>query len=226
MDQILWRSVDAYFEELLVLPDVALNTALQTSDAAGLPRINVTSCQGKLLQILAEIQRAKAILEIGTLGGYSTIWFARALPADGRLVTLEINPEYAAIAMQNIARAGFAHLVDIRTGVAIESMEQLVQEGTLPFDLIFIDADKSGNPAYLEWSIKLSRPGTVIICDNVVRQGAVLDSSSTDPDVTGTRRFCEMVAGNPALTATAIQTVGSKGYDGFVIARVNDKKEK
>lgn len=226
MNQTVWNAVDTYFEELLVQPDAESGAALHSSNAAGLPCINVTAGQGKLLQILAQMQGAQTILEIGTLGGYSTIWLARALPGNGRLVTLEINPEHVAVAMKNITRAGLAHLVDIRTGVATESMEQLVHEGVSPFDLIFIDADKSNNPVYLEWSLRLSRPGTVIICDNVVRQGAVIDSSSTDPDVMGTRRFCELVANNPVLTATAIQTVGSKGYDGFVIARVNERCKK
>ncbi|HEY8026448.1 MAG TPA: O-methyltransferase, partial [Burkholderiaceae bacterium] len=184
------------------------------------PPHNVAPNQGKLLQLFAQMQNARKILEIGTLGGYSTIWLARALPEGGRLVTLEANPEHAAVARANIARAGLARIVQVRVGKAIETLPLLMEEGAGPFDLIFIDADKPSNPAYLEWSIKLSRPGTVIIGDNVVRNGAVADPASTDANVLGVRCFFDLMAENPRLSATAIQTVGSKGYDGFSLAIV------
>ncbi|HEU5014489.1 MAG TPA: O-methyltransferase [Roseiflexaceae bacterium] len=220
MNQATWSAVDVYFTERLVPSDAALDAALRDSEAAGLPQHNVAPNQGKLLQILASMQGARTILEIGTLGGYSTIWLARALPAGGRVVTLEANPTHAAVAQKNIARAGLAHVVDIRVGNAIETLPQLAQEGLAPFDFIFIDADKPSNPEYLAWALKLSRPGTVIVGDNVVRNGAVIDSASTDGNVVGVRRFFELIAANQQLTATAIQTVGSKGYDGFAIAIV------
>jgi predicted O-methyltransferase YrrM len=220
MNQATWSAVDVYFTERLVPSDAALDAALRDSEAAGLPQHNVAPNQGKLLQILASMQGARTILEIGTLGGYSTIWLARALPAGGRVVTLEANPTHAAVAQKNIARAGLAHVVDIRVGNAIETLPQLAQEGLAPFDFIFIDADKPSNPEYLAWALKLSRPGTVIVGDNVVRNGAVVDSNSVDGNVVGVRRFFELIAANQQLTATAIQTVGSKGYDGFAIAIV------
>lgn len=221
MNQATWSAVDTYFTERLVPSDAALDAALRESAAAGLPQHNVAPNQGKLLQILASMQGARKILEIGTLGGYSTIWLARALPPGGRVVTLEANPHHAAVAQKNIARAGLADLVDIRVGKAIETLPQLAQEGIAPFDFTFIDADKPGNPDYLTWALKLSRPGTVIVGDNVVRDGAVIDPTSTDSNVGGVRRFFDLIAANERLTATAIQTVGSKGYDGFVIAIVN-----
>lgn len=221
MNQATWSAVDAYFTERLVPSDAALDAALRDSAAAGLPPHNVAPNQGKLLQILASMQGARTILEIGTLGGYSTIWLARALPPGGRVVTLEANPTHAAVAQKNIARAGLADVVDIRVGKAIETLPHLAQEGIAPFDFIFIDADKPGNPDYLAWSLKLARPGTVIVGDNVVRDGAVIDPTSTDSNVGGVRRFFDLIAANERLTATAIQTVGSKGYDGFAIAIVN-----
>jgi predicted O-methyltransferase YrrM len=223
MNQETWSSVDKYLVDLLVPSDPALNAALADADAAGLPPHNVAPNQGKLLQLLAKICGARTVLEIGTLGGYSAIWLARALPAGGRLVTLEANPKHAEVAFANIARAGLASVVDLRVGKAIDTLPRLAAEGIAPFDLIFIDADKPSNPEYLGWSLELSRPGTVIIGDNVVRNGAVTDSSSTDPNVQGVRRFLEIISSEPRLSATALQTVGSKGYDGFVIALVQER---
>ena len=220
MNQETWSSVDKYFTDLLVPSDPALNAALADTNAAGLPQHNVAPNQGKLLQLLAKICGARTVLEIGTLGGYSTIWLARALPAGGRLVTLEANPKHAEVAFANIVRAGLASAVDLRVGKAVDILPRLAAEGIAPFDLIFIDADKPSNPEYLGWSLKLSRPGTVIIGDNVVRNGAVTDSSSTDPNV---QRFLELISSEPRLSATALQTVGSKGYDGFAIAIVQER---
>lgn len=222
MNQQLWTAVDEYFTQAFIPFDAALNHALQASQAADLPSHHVAPNQGKLLQLLAQIQGAKRILEIGTLGGYSTIWLARSLPSDGCLITLEVNPQYADVAADNIAKAGLAEIVDIRVGAAIDALKQLVQAGTEPFDIIFIDADKPSNPDYLNESLKLSRPGTIIIGDNVVREGEVANAASSDPKVQGVRKFCELLALEPRLSATAIQTVGSKGYDGFAIARVSD----
>jgi len=221
MGQETWSTVDNFFSNRLIPSDPTLEAALHASDAAGLPHIHVAPNQGKLLQLLAQMQGAQKILEIGTLGGYSTIWLARALPEGGRLVTLEADPEHAAVAKANLARAGLSHVVDVRVGNALLTLPQLVQEGIGPFDFIFIDADKPGYPEYLEWSLKLSRPGTVIVGDNVVRNGAVSDPTSTNQDVVGVRRFIDLMSGNPRLSATAIQTVGSKGYDGFSLAIVN-----
>jgi predicted O-methyltransferase YrrM len=222
MTQEQWTEVDRYFIDLLLPPDPALDKALQTSAAAGLPPHNVSPNQGKLLLLLAQIQGARTILEIGTLGGYSTIWLARALPRDGRLITLEANPKHAEVARTNIAHAGLSDLVDLRLGLALSTLPQIATEGNSPFDLIFIDADKPNNPDYLIWALKLSRRGSLIIADNVVRNGAVVDATSSDPNVQGVRRFNELLASEPRLSATAIQTVGSKGYDGFAIAIVTD----
>jgi predicted O-methyltransferase YrrM len=215
-----WTAVDGYINSLLVPPDPVMEAALQASLAAGLPPISVSPSQGKLLQLLAQIRQARTILEIGTLGGYSTIWLARALPAGGRLVTLELDPKHAAVAAANFARAGLSRIIELRLGSALESLPQLVAEGRGPFDLIFIDADKPGYPDYFKWALKLSRRGSVIIADNVVRNGAVIDAGSVDPLVQGVRRFNEQVAAEPRVSATEIQTVGSKGYDGFAIMLV------
>ncbi|MGW7002077.1 O-methyltransferase [Streptomyces sp. NPDC054933] len=220
MSQQTWTAVDDYFDALLVNEDAALRTALVDSDAAGLPPVHVAPNQGKLLNLLARMHGARTVLEIGTLGGYSTIWLARALPAGGRLVTLEADEGYAAVAAANIARAGLAHVVDIRIGKALETLPLLADEDAAPFDLVFIDADKPSNPDYLEWALKLTRPGSIIVADNVVRDGAVTDQASADPRVQGVRRFTELIAENPRLTATAVQTVGSKGYDGFILSIV------
>ncbi|WP_375496163.1 O-methyltransferase [uncultured Nostoc sp.] len=220
MNQEQWTAVDRYFTDLLVPSDPALDTALQTSAAAGLPSHNVSPNQGKLLLLLAQIQGARSILEIGTLGGYSTICLARALPSDGRLITLEADPKHAEVARANIAHAGLSKLVDLRLGQALSTLPQIAAENQGPFDLIFIDADKPSNPEYFAWALKLSRRGSLIIADNVVRNGAVIDAASSDPSVQGVRRFNELLASEPRVNATAIQTVGSKGYDGFAIAIV------
>ncbi|WP_433966030.1 O-methyltransferase [Tunturiibacter gelidiferens] len=222
MNQDLWTSVDRFLTDTLIHPDQALDEAMRANRDAGLPAIDVAPNQGKLLHLVARIHKAKRILEVGTLGGYSTIWLARALPPDGKLVTLELNPTHAQVAAANINRAGLSSLVDIRVGPALESLASLHEEHAFPFDLIFLDADKPNNPVYLEWAIKLSRPGTVIIGDNVIRDGAILDPNSTDPVVSGTRTFVERLGTHPRLDATALQTVGSRGYDGFAIAIVNE----
>jgi predicted O-methyltransferase YrrM len=224
-----WTAVDRYITDLLVPEDPALDAAIAASDAAGLPPIAVTPNQGKLLGLLARVQGARTILELGTLGGYSTIWLARALPAGGRLVTLEAEAEYAEIARANIARAGFAETVELRVGPALQTLPQLVTEGAGPFDLIFVDADKKNNPGYFEWALQLSRPGTLIIVDNVVRGGAILDPDADDPTlgnegIRGVRLFFEKLAAERGVDATAIQTVGSKGYDGFAIAIVGGEE--
>jgi predicted O-methyltransferase YrrM len=220
MSQNLWTAVDAYFTDVLVPSDLALEAALRDSDAAGLPPINVAPNQGKLLQLLAQMQGAKKILEIGTLGGYSTIWLARALPKNGKLITLELDSKHADVAKRNIARANLSNLVDIRVGKATETLFLIEKENVAPFDFIFIDADKPSNPDYLAWSLKLSRPGTVIIADNVVRNGEVTNPNTTDANVIGVRRFFDLLSAEARVSATAIQTVGSKGYDGFALGIV------
>src|SRR5689334_12837284 len=189
-----WTAVDHYFADLLIPADPILEAALEASDRAELPPAAVAPNQGKLLMLLAQIHGSRTVLEVGTLGGYSTIWLARALPPDGHLITLEANPKHAEVARANIARAGLENLVELRLGRAVDSLARLVAEGRGPFDLIFIDADKPSNPDYLAWALKLSRRGTLIIADNVVRDGAVADSTSTDPNVQGVRRFTELVA--------------------------------
>lgn len=221
MSQAQWTAVDAYFDSLFVPPDLVLDATQRDADAAGLPQHQVSPSQGKLLMLLAQIHGARRVLEIGTLGGYSTIWLARGLPADGQIITLEAEPTHAEVARANIARAGFGHTVDVRVGRAVETLAQLESEGTAPFDLIFIDADKPSNPDYLRSSLRLSRRGTLIIADNVVRDGAVVDAASADPSVQGVRKFNEMLAADPRVSVTAIQTVGSKGYDGFALVLVN-----
>jgi predicted O-methyltransferase YrrM len=220
MTQELWTAVDHYLEEMLVSSDPALDAALEASAASDLPSIQVSPTQGKLLHLLAKGMGARRILEIGTLGGYSTIWLARALPADGKLITLELEQKHAEVARTNIARAGLANVVDLRLGPALDTLPKLASEG-LRFDMIFIDADKPGYAQYFPWAVKLSRPGTVIIADNVVRKGAVADPGSTDANVQGIRRFYEAVKAEPRVSATSIQTVGSKGYDGFALLVVN-----
>ena len=220
MTQEQWTAVDRYLCGQLLPPDPALEAALQASIAAGLPPIHVSPNQGKLLQLLARLQQARTILEIGTLGGYSTIWLARALPAGGRLITLEADPGHAAVARANFVRAGLAGVVELRPGRALDTLPQLAAEGRGPFDLIFIDADKPGYPDYFAWALKLTRRGSLIIVDNVVRKGAVIDPVSPNPNVQGVRRLHELIAAESRVSATAIQTVGSKGYDGFVLALV------
>lgn len=216
MTQKTWQAVDNYFNQLLIPSDEALEAALKASDTAGLPAIQVTASHGKFLHLLARLMGAQKILEIGTLGGYSTIWLARALPADGRLVTLEIDPKHAEVARNNLARTGLSAIAEVRVGRAVDTLPQLANEA--PFDLIFIDADKPSNPDYFQWALKLSRPGTLIVVDNVVRDGAVVNAHSPDPNVQGVRRLNELIAAEPRVSATALQTVGGKGYDGLVLA--------
>jgi predicted O-methyltransferase YrrM len=214
----LWTSVDEYLASTLIGPDEYLEAALRDSEAAGLPAIQVTPLQGKLLNFLARLAGARRILEVGTLGGYSTIWLARALPPEGRLVTLEIDPKHADVARRNVERAGLAGVVEVRLGRALDLLPQLAAEGS--FDLAFIDADKPSNPDYFEWALKLSRPGGLIVIDNVVREGAVVDAESNDAAVVGVRRVLELIAAEPRVTSTALQTVGAKGYDGFSVSLV------
>ncbi|GHG90828.1 O-methyltransferase [Streptomyces lanatus] len=216
----VWDDVDEYFSAHLAPEDDTLRAALRDSDAADLPQINVTASQGKLLQLLAQLQGARNILEIGTLGGYSTIWMARALPADGRLISLEYSAKYAEVATRNIARAGLDAIVEVRVGPALESLPKLADENPAPFDLVFIDADKANNPHYIEWALRLTSTGSLIILDNVVRDGRVVDAESDAPDVRGTRAAIELIGSHPRLSGTAVQTVGGKGYDGFALARV------
>ena len=221
MNQEQWTAVDDYINSKLIPDDAALEAALKESAKANLPAIAVTPCQGKLLHILARMQNARRILEIGTLGGYSTIWLARALPKDGRLITLELSPKHAEVALANVKRAGLSKLVDLRLGKAIDTLPKLAKEKAGPFDLIFIDADKASIPDYFTWSLKLSRKGTLIVVDNVVRKGAILDAKTTDEDVQGVRRLNDMLAKESRVTATTLQTVGSKGYDGLTLVFVN-----
>ncbi|MEU8968823.1 MULTISPECIES: O-methyltransferase [Streptomyces] len=216
----LWDDVDDYFISQLAPDDEALQAALRENEAAGLPDIAVTAAQAKFLQLLAQLQGARTVLEIGTLGGYSTIWLARALPEDGRLVSLEYSARHAEVAVRNIARAGLDRVAEVRVGPALESLPKLADENPPPFDLVFIDADKANNAHYVEWALKLTRAGSVIVIDNVVRGGRVADPDSTDPDVLGTRAAIDLIATHPRLSGTAVQTVGRKGYDGFALARV------
>jgi predicted O-methyltransferase YrrM len=222
MTQEHWSAVDRYITDLLVPGDPVLDEALRANAQAGLPPHDVSATQGQLLLLLARLRNARTILEIGTLGGYSTIWLARALPADGRLITLEADPKHAEVARHNITRAGLADIVELRLGRALETLPQLAAEGRGPFDLIFIDADKRNNPSYFVWVLKLCRRGSLIIADNVVRAGAVVDPTTGDPDVDGMRRFFDLLAADRRVLATAIQTVGHKGYDGFAIALVTE----
>jgi predicted O-methyltransferase YrrM len=211
-----WTAVDEYFVEHLIPADEVLDATLAASAAAGLPDIQVSPTQGRLLQLLAQIHGARSILEIGTLGGYSTICLARGMAKDGLLTTLEIDPKHADVARANFARAGLTDVIDLRLGRALDTLPELAG----PFDLIFIDADKQHNPDYFTWALRLSRPGTVIIVDNVVRGGRVLETSGQDDVISGTRRVVELIGAEPRVTATAIQTVGGKGYDGFILATV------
>jgi predicted O-methyltransferase YrrM len=220
VNQNLAKAVDDYFTKTVVAPDRALEEALAANAAAGLPSIDVSAPQGKLIHLLARMTGARKALEIGALGGYSTIWLASALPHDGRLITLERSARHAEVARKNVARAGFGGKVEIRTGAALETLPKIEAEGLGPFDFVFIDADKENNAAYVEWALKLSRPGTTIVVDNVVRDGEVADARSADSDVVGVRRMFEAMAREPRLSATAIQTVGAKGWDGFALAIV------
>ena len=216
----IWKQVDRYFADALIAHGEEFNAALDENRKADLPAIDVTPLQGKFLEVLIRATGGKRILEIGTLGAYSTLWLARALPHDGLVVTLELEPRHAQIARQNLEAAGFADRVDLRLGPASETLAALAKEHVVPFDFIFIDADKASYPEYLQWSLKLSRPGTLIVADNVVRDGKVIDAEHPDPNVQGIRRFTEMVSKESRLSATVLQTVAGKGYDGFVIAVV------
>jgi len=220
MSEPVWTAVDDYVASVCLPPDPALDAALESSRAAGLPAISVSAPQGKLLHLLARMIGARKILEIGTLGGYSAIWLARALPEGGRLVTLEYEQKHAEVARQNISRAGLSDRVDIRVGRAIETLPTLDAEGAGPFDLVFIDADKTGYADYWPWALRLARPGAVIIADNVVRDGKVADANSSDQNVQGVRRYLARVGAEPRVTSTVLQTVGAKGYDGLSIAIV------
>ena len=220
MAQEIWEAVDKYFDGLLMPSDPALDDALAAAAAANLPAIQVSSAQGKLLHLLARILGARNILEIGTLGGYSTIWMARALPEGGRIITLEADLKHADVARKNFARAGVDSKVELRLGKALDTLPQIAAEGRGPFDMFFIDANKSNMPEYFEWSLKLARKGSIIFADNVVRDGAVLDAKSKDADIQGIRRFAEMVGKEKRVSATAMQTVGAKSYDGFALMLV------
>ena len=219
-DAKLWAAVDHYIGERLVPSDPALEAALEANAAAGLPAIDVSPVQGKLLHVLALTKGARRILEIGTLGGYSTIWMARALPAGGRLVSLEREPRHAKVARANLKRAGVSGKVEIRVGPAADSLAELVKKRAAPFDLIFIDADKENIPAYIGWALKLAKRGTLMVIDNVVREGAILNAASKDPDIQGVRAMFELLAAEPRLSAAAIQTVGTKTWDGLALAVV------
>ncbi|MFF1874385.1 O-methyltransferase [Streptomyces sp. CB03911] len=220
MSQQQWDAVDDYFAETLIGHDPVLEAATAAADEAGLPHIAVAPNQGKLLHLLALTQGARRILEVGTLGGYSAIWLARALPADGTLITLEIDPKHAEVARRNLERAGLGEVAEVRLGPAADSLAALEADGVDPFDLVFIDADKPGNPEYFARALKLTAPGSLIIVDNVVRGGAVADADSADRSVIGTRALHDLIAAEPRVSATSVQTVGAKGYDGFTLARV------
>jgi predicted O-methyltransferase YrrM len=218
MSDVKWQAVEDFISGHLIEEDAALSQAQKASAAAGLPDIAVSATQGKLLQLLAQTLGARKILEIGTLGGYSSIWLARGLVPDGRLITLEVDPAHADVARRNLDRAGLGGRVEVRLGPALETLPGLVEAG--PFDLIFIDADKQNNADYFKWAVRLARPGSLIIVDNVVRDGKVADADSSEPMVLGTRRLFAALAADQSVEATALQTVGPKGYDGFVVARV------
>jgi predicted O-methyltransferase YrrM len=220
MSQDQWTAVDQYIDDTFALTDAALSGAIAESQAAGLPAIQVSAPQGRFMQLLLRAMGAKRVLEIGTLGGYSAIWMARALPADGKLVTLELDPKHADVARGNLARAGLDRVAEVRLGKALDSLAALAGERAAPFDLAFIDADKPTMPDYLDWCVKLVRPGGLIIADNVVRAGAVVQADSADAAVQGVRRMHERIASHPELTATTLQTVGAKGYDGFTLIQV------
>jgi predicted O-methyltransferase YrrM len=220
MDDKIWEVVDRYFLEKIVGQDAALEESQRAAEAAGLPTISVTAAQGKLLNLLIRIHGSRKVLEIGTLAGYSTIWMARALPSGGKVISLECDPKHAEIARVNIERAGVSSKVEIRLGEALQTLPMLKSES--PFDMVFIDADKENNANYFQWALRLSRPGSVIVVDNVVRKGEVANEDSKDENVLGARRLVDLVATEPRVSATAIQTVGGKSYDGFLLAVVND----
>ena len=221
MNQEIWTAVDSYYEDLMIRPDPRFNKIVEASNEAGLPLISITSNLGKFLELLVRFQGAHRVLEIGTLGGYSTAWLAKGLPPGGKIITLEINPEHAAVARKNLSQFEFSGLIDIQVGDALDSLRTLDKDQEGPFDLIFIDANKSQYSEYLDWSIKLSRPGTAIIADNVVRRGNIINENSEDPSVNGIRAFNQKVSSYSRLRTTAIQTVSSKGYDGFLLIYVD-----
>jgi predicted O-methyltransferase YrrM len=225
MNQKVWEAVDQYLDKMLIPPDSTLKGALATASKAKLPAIQVSSVQGKLLHLLVRIMGARNILEIGTLGGYSTIWMARALPEGGRIITLEADPKHAEVARKNFVRCGVENKVELRLGKALDTLPQVAADGRGPFDMFFIDANKSNMPEYFEWSLKLARAGSVIIADNVVREGAVLDAKSKDADIQGVRRFLEMVGKEKRVSGTALQTVSTKNYDGFALVLVTSWPE-
>ena len=216
----LWSEVDDYIVDKLLPADPVMDAVLAANREGGLPAIDVSAAQGRFLELLVRMRGARRILEIGTLGGYSTIWMARALPADGRVVTLEYSPRHAEVARANFERAGVAGRVEVRVGAALESLQDVEADGLAPFDLVFIDADKSNNANYIDWAVKLSNPGAVIVVDNVIRDGEVVDPSATDAGIMGSRAAFDRLGGDPRLSATALQTVGAKGYDGFAVAVV------
>ena len=220
MNEVAWSKVDEYFDSVLSLRDDVMGRVLKASTAAGLPEINVTAAQGKLLQMLARSNGSRNVLEVGTLGGYSSIWLGRGLPVGGKVTTLELNPDFAKVAEKNIAMAGLEKVVEVRVGEAIENLPVLAAEKREPFDFVFIDADKPSNADYFEWAMKLSRRGTIIVVDNVVRDGKVTEAGSDDAGVKGARRVLEMMGREKRVEATAIQTVGAKGWDGFAMAVV------
>ncbi|HMD43852.1 MAG TPA: O-methyltransferase [Candidatus Acidoferrum sp.] len=221
MAQELWTAVDTYIKEKMVPEDAVLKEALNNASDAGLPVIAVSPTQGKLLHLLARMCGARKILEIGTLGGYSTIWLARALPARGKIITLELDPNHARVARKNFELAGYSSVIELRLGSALELLPKLAAEAVGPFDLIFIDADKGNIPFYFEWALKLSHPGTAIVVDNIIRDGHVIDAKNEDPNIKGVRRFNDLLEGESRVSATEIQTVGEKGYDGFALLVVN-----
>lgn len=221
MKQEIWTVVDSYYEDLMIRPDPRFNKIIEASNEAGLPPISITSSLGKFLELLVRFQGAHRVLEIGTLGGYSTAWLAKGLPPGGKIITLEINPEHAAVARKNLSQFDFSGLIEIQVGNALDSLRTLDKDQEGPFDLIFIDANKSQYSEYLDWSIKLSRPGTAIIADNVVRRGNIINENSEDPSVNGIRAFNQKVSSDSRLRTTAIQTVSSKGYDGFLLIYVD-----
>ena len=220
MSSELWAHVDDWFTDQLGGADDALEYAIATSAKAGLPAINVSPAMGKALHIFARVSKARTILEIGTLGGYSSIWLARALPDDGHMITLELDPATAAIARSNLSYAGLDQVVEVRVGGALDTLPSLAADKLQPFDLVFIDADKKSTPEYFEWALRLTRPGSLIVIDNVVREGRVIDEHIGDPDIQGIRRVTGMIAAEPRVTPTVVQTVGIKRYDGFLIALV------
>jgi predicted O-methyltransferase YrrM len=222
MNEETWTAVDDYFAGMLIPADSTLDQAQRSSKEGGLPSISVSAVQGKMLYLLARSIRARRILEVGTLGGYSTIWLARAIGSPGTLITLELDPHHAEVARANLDRAGVGDLAEIKVGPAAESLAALAQSNPEPFDLVFIDADKASNALYFDYAVRLGHPGTVIVVDNVVRGGKVIDADGGDEGVGGVRRLVDALAANPAIDATAIQTVGAKGYDGFILAVIND----